>query len=34
MSDKIIENNKVTIIGEIAGNLYSAMKFSEKAFIW
>ena len=34
MSDKMIENNQVTMMGEIVSPFYSAMKYSEKAFIW
>ena len=34
MSDKIIENNQVTIMGEIASDLLLAMRYSGKDFIW
>ena len=34
MSDKIIENNQVTIMGKVATEFSSAMRSSEKAFIW
>ena len=35
MTDKIIENNQVSIMGKIASPaLHSAMRYSEKAFIW
>ncbi len=32
MSDKIIENNQVTIMGQVASTLNSATKYSEKDF--
>ncbi len=34
MSEKVIENNKVSVIGESFPDLPSVMKCSEKAFIW
>ena len=34
MSDKIIENNQVTIMGEIASDFTFSMRYSGKDFIW
>ena len=33
MSEKMIENNKVSVIGEVVSNLHSATKYSGKDFI-
>ena len=34
MSEKMIENNKVSVIGEIVSGLPLAMRYLGKAFIW
>ena len=34
MSEKMIENNKVSVIGEIIPASPSAMRYSEKDSIW
>ena len=34
MSDKIIENNQVTIMGEIASDFTFSHEYSGKDFIW
>ena len=34
MSDKMIENNQVTMMGEIVSPFLFSHKYSEKAFIW
>lgn len=35
MSEKVIENNKVSVIGRGSLlNLHSAMRYLERAFIW
>ena len=34
MTEKMIENNKVSVIGEMYQISHSAMRSLEKAFIW
>ena len=34
MTDKVIENNQVTVIGSVASEFTYSMKYSEKDFIW
>ena len=34
MTDKVIENNQVAVMGEIVSDFPSATRFSERAFIW
>ena len=34
MTDKVMENNQVTVMGKLSASLPIAMRFSEKDFIW